>query len=136
MESVCRSLITKGDLDMLMARMTNGRTALHLAAERGMIHICVQMVHRYMSLAPVTLSHNHVLVAVSRLLSCHVTSPFLPTERSWLTFEMLVGAVVSCSWLRPTTRERPTTLPTTCVQKTSQVRVHPTPRLSCSSSRR
>jgi ankyrin repeat protein len=55
MESVCRALIKKGGLDMIMARMTNGRTALHLAAERGMIDLCVQMVHRCMSLAPVTL---------------------------------------------------------------------------------
>jgi len=46
MESVCHALIRKGGLDILMAKMFNGHTALHLAAQRGMVDLCVKMVHR------------------------------------------------------------------------------------------
>ena len=44
MEAVCRDMIDIGGSALLMVTMANGRTALHVAAERGLGALCVAMV--------------------------------------------------------------------------------------------
>ena len=44
MEAVCRAMIDIGGSPLLMIKMANGRTALHVAAERGLGALCVAMV--------------------------------------------------------------------------------------------